>query len=352
MALEKEYKTYRQLITKLRSRGMVIGKGSQGSRVMRILEKENYYNIINGYKDLFLEKTATDESDEEYRAGTTFDEVYALYNFDREIRNIYLKYLLKIENTLKTVIAHEFSALYGHDNYLVLHNFQIAAASDRHELSRIAKINQLSLPKDLEKIQKISLEENIASVTKLIGDIQQEISRQMNKHHRIVTHYMTDYGYIPLWVLVNVLTFGKITNFYYNMKTDDRILIAKKFGIPDRELHKYMEILGLARNKCAHDERFFDIRFKKRLHTKSIKNFDSLKLVRKSDGSYTYGTNDAFAVAIIFALILSKSDIKDFVSSMKVEFAKLSKQLNTITIDDVMKIMGYDKNWNNILNLK
>ena len=45
---EKTYKTYRQLLTKLRSRGMIIGKGSQGSRVMRILEQENYYNVING----------------------------------------------------------------------------------------------------------------------------------------------------------------------------------------------------------------------------------------------------------------------------------------------------------------
>ena len=38
---KKEYKTYRQLLTVLRSRGMEIGKGSMGSRVMRILEKEN-----------------------------------------------------------------------------------------------------------------------------------------------------------------------------------------------------------------------------------------------------------------------------------------------------------------------
>ena len=97
---------------------MVIGKGSQGSRVMRILERENYYNIINGYKELFLASTATATTDEVYKPGTTFDEVYALYNFDRELRNIYLKYLLKLENAFKTVISHEFSAKYGHDNYL------------------------------------------------------------------------------------------------------------------------------------------------------------------------------------------------------------------------------------------
>ena len=90
---DKSYKSYRQQLNILRSRGMVIGTGSQGSRVMRILERENYYNVINGYKESFLASSATATSDEVYKTGTTFDEVYALYNFDRELRNIYLKYL-------------------------------------------------------------------------------------------------------------------------------------------------------------------------------------------------------------------------------------------------------------------
>ena len=103
---DKEYKTYRQLLTILRGRGMTIGKGSQGSRVMRILEKENYYNVINGYKDLFLDPASTPTA-ELYKAGTTFDEVYALYEFDREVRHIYLKYLLKVENSFKTVLENK-----------------------------------------------------------------------------------------------------------------------------------------------------------------------------------------------------------------------------------------------------
>jgi len=197
---QKEYKTYRQLLSKLRSRGMEINKGSQGSRAMRILEQENYYNVINGYKSLFLECEATDNVDEKYKVGTTFDEVYSLYCFDREVRTIYLKYLLKLENSLKTVISHEFSSVYGHDNYLKLSNFQSTAATDAGDLNYIAKKNHLKLPGDLKRVQQISAEENAEAVTKLIGDIHQEIARQMNKHHQVVTHYMTHHGYIPLWV--------------------------------------------------------------------------------------------------------------------------------------------------------
>lgn len=331
---------------------MVIGKGAQGSRVMRILEQENYYNIINGYKELFLDKKATEESEEQYKNGTTFDEVYALYCFDREIRSIYLKYLLKLENSLKTVIAHEFSARYGHDNYLKLDNFQSTATTDIGELTRIAKKNNLSLSNDIVRVQQISAEENVGAVIKLIGDIQQEIARQMNKHHQVVTHYMTHHGYIPLWVLVNVLTFGKITNFYLNMKPADRVVIAKKFAVPDRELHKYMNMLSMARNKCAHDERFFDMKFRTGIHTKSIKNFNALNITKSPNGSYPSGTNDVFAVAIIFGLLLGKTDLREFVSAMKSTFTRLDKQLHTISIDDVMGIMGFNSSWTNIQDLK
>lgn len=349
---QKTYKTYRQLLNKLRSRGMVINKGSQGSRVMRILEQENYYNVINGYKALFLEREATATVDEKYKDGTTFDEEYALYCFDREVRNTYLKFLLKIENSLKTVISHEFSSIYGHDNYLKLANFQSTASTDPGDLNYIAKKNNLKLPGDLRRVQQISAEENAAAVTKLIGDIHQEIARQMNKHHQVVTHYMTQHGYIPLWVLVNVLTFGKITNFYLHMKSSDKMRVAKFFSVNVKELHKYMTMLGLARNKCAHDERFYDISFRQRLHTKGIKNFSVLGIKTQPDGSYISGTNDAYAIAIIFAILLSKTDLREFVSVMKSSFAKLDKQLHTISMEDIMETMGYHKDWQNLILLK
>ena len=318
---QKTYKTCRQQLNILRSRGLKIGKGAQGSRAMRILERENYYNVINGYKELFLSSKSTLSSNETFKSGTTFNEIYALYSFDRELRNIYMKYLLKLENAFKTVISHEFSAKYGHDNYLKIENFDNTS------------------------------EKNISASIKLIGDIQQEIARQMSKHHQAVTHYMSEHGYIPLWVLVNVLTFGKIENFYKNMKPADKTIVAKQFNLHPTELSKYMHMLALARNKCAHDERFFDIKFKERIHTKSIKNFSTLGIIRANDGSYTYGTNDAYSIAIMFALLLSKSDLKDFISSMKSAFRKLEKQLHTISISDIMNIMGFGSNWTNLSKL-
>jgi hypothetical protein len=53
----------------------------------------------------------------------------------------------------------------------------------------------------------------------------------------------------------------------------------------------------------------------------------------------------------MFALLLSKTDLKEFISSMKTAFNKLQKQLHTIPATDIMSIMGYDSNWTNLLKL-
>jgi abortive infection bacteriophage resistance protein len=345
----KIFKTYRQLLTLLRNRGINIKNGSAGSRVIRILEEENYYNVINGYKDLFIDKTITSATNEVYKSGTDFNEIYALYPFDREIRIIYLKYLLLIENHFKSVLSHIFSEKHGHENYLKLDNFHCTASTDTGTQKRIASTFRLNNTRELAQINRISTEENVSNVTRLLGDIQMEIARQLSKHNPMVSHYMTTHGYIPLWVLVNVLTFGKVTTFYLNMKEPDKIQIAKTFNLHYKELHKYMSILGFARNKCAHDERFYDIRFVQLLHTKSIPYFPNIGLPRNASGSYTMGLNDAFAITIIFKQMLSKSNFKEFVSAIDIAFKKLDKQLKTIPIDDVKCKMGYPTSWKNLV---
>jgi abortive infection bacteriophage resistance protein len=70
----KPFKTYRQQLTILRSRGLSVN----GSRAIRILEKENYYNVINGYKDLFLIQNGNIAIPERFISGASFDEIYKL----------------------------------------------------------------------------------------------------------------------------------------------------------------------------------------------------------------------------------------------------------------------------------
>ena len=347
-----KFKGYNALLTILRNKGFKINKTNEGSRVKRVLEKESYYNVVNGYKDLFLDAVATRAQGKDViKSNTDFFEMKALYDFDREIRILFLKYILMIENNFKAALAHEFSKLYGCDYYLKLDNFDTKKSNDEATLKKIARENGLVYPKERYKAEKISEQQKISAVTKLFGDIQQEIARQMNKNNPMICHYMSKYGYMPLWVLVNALTLGKVTTFYFHMKDNDKVEIAKRFNISYKELHKYMSMLGIARNKCAHDERFFNLKFTQNIHTNSISYFKKIGVPTDSQNNYTMGINDVFAIAIIFKQMLTKSDFNEFVSSLKKQFDKLGSSLKTITLNDVQKEMGFINNWIIIKNL-
>ncbi len=114
----KPFRTHNQQLKILRKRGMDVPTNGQPKR---ILERENYCNLIDGYKDLFANPGMT----ESYKPGTQFQEIVALYNFDFELRHALLKPILKIETHVKSRIAYRFSQQYGHDNYLKLVNFDL-----------------------------------------------------------------------------------------------------------------------------------------------------------------------------------------------------------------------------------
>lgn len=75
--MSKPFKTYRQQLSILRNRGMEI---KDGGKVIKILKRENYYSIINGYKDIFIDNNSTIEK---FKMGTTFEDIYCIFEFDR-----------------------------------------------------------------------------------------------------------------------------------------------------------------------------------------------------------------------------------------------------------------------------
>lgn len=114
---EKFFRDTRTQIGLLKSRGVIIKNNSYAKQIIR---NSNYYNLINGYKEPFLQ---CKEPFEKYIPGTTLEEIFALYEFDRKLRIITLEYILQIEKQVKSLIAYCFSKTHGHKNYLKLENF-------------------------------------------------------------------------------------------------------------------------------------------------------------------------------------------------------------------------------------
>ncbi len=98
----KEFKTIDDQVNLLKSRNIIFNDEQNNKQ---LLLHNNYYNIINGYKDLFLDNNNLPN----YKNGTNFEKIYSLYEFDRQLRNIFLEYILKIENSLRSLVAYYFS---------------------------------------------------------------------------------------------------------------------------------------------------------------------------------------------------------------------------------------------------
>lgn len=306
--VEKPFKTFDEQLVVLEKRNMII---NNRELALQILSTENYYNVINGYKELFLDKD--DIKKEKFKENTEFEEVYSLYEFDRAIGITFLKYLLKVESIIKTSIAYVFAEKHGSSNYLKYENFDVSSSKKGYQ-----------------------------QVGNLISNLHRDISGQIDKN-KAVTHYVKNHGYLPPWILVNILTFGRVSKFYSNLKQNDRQNISKRIGnnIFENELKNYLEFLSIMRNLCAHNERLFNYKCHVSLMHNSI--YDKLKFnnTRK---------NDLFAVVVCLKIVLNKKDFESLYIEIDKNINDLKKTLKSITINCVTNEMGFPENWREIIN--
>ena len=270
----------------LMSKGLVINDIDK-SKI--ILLKENYF-FLSGYRHLFMKNN----KDRFFISGTTFEELYAMFTFDRNIRNIFFKNLLIIENNIKSLISYQMSKKYGfkEKDYLNPKNF-------------------------IEDSMKI----------RQVRDVLEKVKRQIRvngRKHTATIHYINNYGYIPLWILVKVLSFGLVSEFYY------------------------LTILSNYRNLCAHEDVLYDHRTQKEIP--DCRYHSSLNII-KDDNGYVYGKNDLYSVIIIMKSLLSTQQFIDLINEIGYEVDILSGKVSVIPINKILNKIGFPDNWRDIVDI-
>ena len=134
--MKKEFKTIEEQVEILKRKGLII---EDEEETKEILLRENYF-FINGYRLLLMNSY----SDKTFVKGSTFKELYALFLFDRSMRNIIFKYLLIIENQLKSITSYQLSKKYGYQekDYLNPKNF----TEDRSKIRRVKDLIEKMIP--------------------------------------------------------------------------------------------------------------------------------------------------------------------------------------------------------------
>lgn len=231
----KSFATHDEQLAILRSRGLVI---EDEAAARRVLSRDNYYALIDGYKEPFLERDETKNpyGEELYEADTTFSHILALYQFDRKLRLLLLGELLKFERSIKSKLAYRFSERFQEvDSFLDSSNYSLDEIHF-HERDRIT-----------------------ATLNNLI--------ESHRKRHRVrypeLREFYEKHKNLPLWVLVNFLSLGQITNFYTVIDQSLRTRIAQDFAddaedhginLDAVELDEILSIVFPFRNKAAHEE--------------------------------------------------------------------------------------------------
>ncbi|NPD33006.1 Abi family protein [Eggerthellaceae bacterium zg-997] len=248
----KEFKSIAEQVDLLKSRGLTIDQETS-----TVLLRDNYYSIVNGYKDPFLDRQAMQAHAEDvYKRGTHFNSLYSLFLFDRELRRITFFYISQAEAALKTATVYAFCSKHRRcRDYLNQNEF--TQASD------------MLVPKGFRGDKSVLFQRNM---TKLINIMEKKtILKPWTKP--FTRHYLETHRDVPLWVLANEMSFGNMSHFFQLMKRQDQIAVCKNLAVTTYRLDtqpkltphvilRAYDVLVHFRNLCAHGERLYCARHK------------------------------------------------------------------------------------------
>lgn len=316
----KAFASHDEQITILQNRGLqVLDKAA----AKRVLSRENYYALVDGYKEPFLEhdERLNPYGREQYQQGTEFGQLYALYRFDRELRMLMLNELLKFEKNIKSKVAYRFSEKFkGNDSFLDPANYSPDEVH-HHERDRI-----------------ISTLANLIKSHKKRDRVRYPAIREFYDKHKNV----------PLWVLVNFLSLGQITNFYSVIDEELRERIAQDFaeefseeyepvGLKAAELDAILRLVFPYRNKSAHEEVLYRFRLS---HPEKLDGVEAM--LRMQAGSLGKGT--VYSMVSLLRLVLAKEEYEVFSIELERLMAELKAELPRRAYGSVMRDTGFREN--------
>ena len=223
-----------------------------------------------------------------------------------------------VENNIKSIISYQLSKKYGYreKEYLKPTNFNYSFDSKRR-------------------------------VNDLIGKMKRQIKNNALTHSA-TRHYVTNYGYIPLWVLVKVLSFGIVVELFSVLKKEDQYDIVELYDIDMKDFVTYLSIVSNYRNLCAHEDIVFDNRTQKYIDDSIYHRKLHIPMM---DNEYIYGKNDLFALVLILKSLLRDDEVKNLVLEIDNAVVDLSANLKSVPITKVLDKMGFPENWKDIQDI-
>jgi abortive infection bacteriophage resistance protein len=218
MSTGKLSKTYLEQLQILKNRGLGV---TDEAGALHILEHHNYYRL-SAYRFPLTEHDNPDR----FLPGSTFDDLWALYCFDRGLRQLVSEACKRIEISVRARWAYVLGHAHGPHSYENPAFFK----------NRIKHAEHLkSLDAELDRSDEV-----------------------------FVSHFRIKHGMRrpPIWAACEVMSFGLLSRFYSNIKFDrDKKRIAATYVLAIDSLKSLLEHTVYLRNLCAHHSRLWNRRF-------------------------------------------------------------------------------------------
>lgn len=217
----KPWLSIEQQLELMRSRGMHITSTARASSML----KEFGYYRLSGYSYVLREvDPETGVRLNSFKAGTSFDYVIELYEFDKMLRLLMLDALERIEISFRASISYHL----GQRDPLFYKN------PDNFKTEFRTTQYPLWLKKQQEKIEQ-SKEDCIRHNTKKYGDN------------------------IPVWVVCQTWEFGQLTWLLGMLNYDEVESISQNYGfLGSKSFLTWLKCLKELRNICAHHSRLWN----------------------------------------------------------------------------------------------
>ncbi|MBR5280846.1 MAG: Abi family protein [Clostridia bacterium] len=306
--MAKNFLNYQEQITHLvEDRNLIVTDRVYAEEVLKQI---GYFPLVSSYKSPFKNPITG-----KYRKGTRFEDLVYLYKFDENLRELFLKYILKVECHLKSLIAYYFTEKYG--------DRQAAYLNPDHYVTAPGRRAQVLYMVD--QLGRLLSE----------GNDSRYIEEQRKRH-----------GNVPLWILINGLTFGMLAKLYSVLTPDLKVKVSKNFpGVNEKQLEQFLNVMTKFRNVCAHNERLFSYQANRDIPDTPIHR--KVGIPQRNE-QFVSGKRDLFSMMIALWYLLPENDFKKF----KRHFTQILRHYLTyskaLSYQELLGMMGFPVKWQGV----
>lgn len=201
-------------------RGLIVKDRNQ---LIERLSNVNYVRLSTYWH------TFQDNNSDIFLPDTKLEVIWQRYVFDHKLRLIVMDAMGLIEvSILRTRMVEQFTLKYGPFGYADKNNYGSHFKDDKFAAM-------------MEEINRI-------------------VSERKNRDESVQEyfHRYKNECYLPLWMLVECLSFGTLLTMFKHMHDAEKKILAKPFNMAEDVLQSWLLSLNYVRNLCAHHDRLWN----------------------------------------------------------------------------------------------